>query len=155
MVEQGLDQDPKALIPIAEVLDTIQRALVLLGSANNTISETHSSFRKYAKGDFSKTGGDIFGEAFKEVLVQKVETGSALSKAASIANKSRRFFRDLNAAERPNPAVFFFRGLGQSIRGLAWQDQLSVQNLMEREAHPRSKFCKESKCIQQTGPQSE
>ena len=96
-MEQGLDQDPKALIPIAEVLDTIQRALVLLGSANNTISETrreialgaaHSSFRKYAKGDFSETGGDLFGEAVKEVLVQKVETDSALAKAVSIANKS-------------------------------------------------------------------
>ena len=96
VVEQGLDQDPKVLIPISEVLDTIQRALVLLGSANNTISETrheialgaaHSSFRKYAKGDFSKMGGDLFGEAFKEVLVQKVETDCALSKAVSIANK--------------------------------------------------------------------
>ena len=41
VVEQGLDQDPKALIPIADVLNTIQRALVLLGSANNTISETY------------------------------------------------------------------------------------------------------------------
>ena len=97
VVEQGLDQDPKALIPIADVLDTIQRALVLLGSANNTISETrheialgaaHSSFRKYAKGDFSETGTDLFGEVFKEVLVQKVETDLALSKAVSIANKS-------------------------------------------------------------------
>ena len=96
-MEQGLDQDPKALIPIADVLDTIQRALLLLGSANNTISETrreialgdaHSSFRKYAKGDFNETGTDLFGEAFKEVLVQKVETDSALSKAVSIANKS-------------------------------------------------------------------
>ena len=80
VVEQGLDQDPKALIQIADVLDTIQRALVLLGSANNTVSETrretalgaaHSSFRKYAKGDFSKTGTDLLGEPFKEVLVQK------------------------------------------------------------------------------------
>ena len=79
-MEQGLDQDPKALIQIADVLDTIQRALVLLGSANNTVSETrretalgaaHSSFRKYAKGDFSKTGTDLLGEPFKEVLVQK------------------------------------------------------------------------------------
>ena len=94
VVEQGLDQ---ALIPIADVLDTIQRALVLLGSANNTISETrheialgaaHSSFRKYAKGDFSETGTDLFGEVFKEVLVQKVETDSALSKAVSIGKKS-------------------------------------------------------------------
>ena len=97
VVEQGLDQDPKALIPIADVLDTIQRALVLLGSANNTISETrheialgaaHSLFRKYAKGDFSETGTDLFGKAFKEVLVQKVDTDSALSKVVSIANKS-------------------------------------------------------------------
>ena len=128
VVEQGLDQDPKALIPIAEVLDMIQRALVLLGSANNTISETrreialgaaHSSFRKYAKGDFSEMGGDLFGVAFNELLVQKVETDSALAKAVSIANKSsgpKVFHRDLNAAERPNPAGFF-QGAGSVDTG--------------------------------------
>ena len=66
------------------MLDTIQRALVLLDSANNTISETrreialgatHSSFKKYAKGDFSETEADHFGEAFKEVLVQRQTSG--------------------------------------------------------------------------------
>ena len=113
VVEQGLDQDPKALIPIAEVLDTIQRALVLLGSANNTISETrceialgaaHSSFRKYAKGDF--------GEAFKEVLVQKVETDSALSKAVSIVNKSAgpKVCQRPQHSRTSEPSRFFSRG---------------------------------------------
>ena len=120
------------LIPIADVLDTIQRALVLLGSANNTTSETrreialgaaHSLFRKYAKGDFSETGTDLFHEPFKEVLVQKVKTDSALSKAVSIANKSAgpKVIRNLIQPD-------FSREPGQSIQGLARQDLYSVRN---------------------------
>ena len=127
-LDQGLDQDPKALIPIAEVLDTIQRALVLLGSANNTISETrreialgaaHSSFRKYAKGDFSETGGNLFGEAFKEVLVQKVETDSALAKAVSIANKSSgpKVFQRPQRSRAAESSRFFFQGAGSVDTG--------------------------------------
>ena len=54
----------------------IKRALVLL------------VIQEVCEGDFSETGADLFGEAFREVLVQKVETDSALSKAVSIANKS-------------------------------------------------------------------
>ena len=101
-------------------------------------------------------GGDLFGEAFKEVLVQKVETDSALAKAVSTANKSSgpKVFQRPQCSRAAESGGFFFRGPGQSIRGLARQDQLSVQKLIEREAHPRSNFCKESKCVQQTGPQS-
>ena len=41
------------------------------------------------------------------VLVQKVETDSALSKVV-IRVQGQKFFRDLNTAEWPNPACFFF-----------------------------------------------
>ena len=138
-----------------------KRSLIFLGSANNTISETRSEIalgaahfiREVCKRVFSKTGADLFGEAFKEVLVQKVETDSALSKAVSIV-QGQRFFRDINTAERLNPAIFnfFFQGAGSVDTGTGRQDQFSVQNLMERGAHPRLKFCKESECSADWAP---
>ena len=86
-IEQDLVDDRAALIPFPNVLDIIQKSIVLIGNANNLVSETrrevaldaiHSSLKKYAKGDFKDAGGDLFGEKFKEELVKE---DSALSKA--------------------------------------------------------------------------
>lgn len=77
-------------------MDTIQRSLVLLGNANNLISETrrevaleviHPSLKKY---DFSKSEENLFGEAFKETLVKKVEADSVLAKAVNIVTRSSK-----------------------------------------------------------------
>lgn len=66
LLEQDLIGDPQAAIPVDDVLDFIQRALVLLGNANNQISEArrenalesvHQSLRKYAKGEFKDAEG--------------------------------------------------------------------------------------------------
>ena len=40
LIQQGLVQDPDAAIHVSDVLDIVQRSLVLLGNANNLISET-------------------------------------------------------------------------------------------------------------------
>ena len=39
LVEQCLDGDPQAVVPVGEILDVIQRSLVLLGNANSLMSE--------------------------------------------------------------------------------------------------------------------
>ena len=97
LVDQGLTQDPKAAILVSDVLDIIQRSLVLLGNANNLILETrretalesiHPSLKKYGKGDFSNSRCDLFGQEFKDGLVKKVEADAALSKAVSIVTRS-------------------------------------------------------------------
>ena len=94
---QGLTQDRKAAILVSDVLDIIQRSLVLLGNANNLISETrretalesiHLSLKKYGKGDFSNSRCDLFGQEFKDGLVKKVEADAALSKAVNIVARS-------------------------------------------------------------------
>ena len=88
LIEQGLVQDSQAAIHVANVLEIIQRSLVLLGNANSLISETrrenalesiHPSLKKYGKGEFTKAKADLFGEEFKDTLVKKVEADSALS----------------------------------------------------------------------------
>ena len=97
LIEQGLSNDAEAAIHVSDILDTIQRSLVLLGNANSLISETrreialesiHPSLKKYGKGAFAKAKADLFGEEFKDTLVKKVEADSALSKAVSIVSKT-------------------------------------------------------------------
>ena len=97
LIEQGLSNDPEAAIHVSDILDTIQRSLVLIGNANSLISETrreialesiHPSLKKYGKGAFAKAKADLFGEEFKDTLVKKVEADSALSKAVSIVSKT-------------------------------------------------------------------
>lgn len=97
LLGQDLVGDPQAVIPVADILEFIQRTLVLLGNANNQISEArrenalecvHPSLRKYGKCEFKDAEGDLFGDSFKEVLVKKVEADSALSKAVHIVTRS-------------------------------------------------------------------
>ena len=99
LIDKGLTQNPEGVVSVAVVMETIQRSLVLLGNANNLISETrrevaleaiHPSLKKYGKGDFSQAEDNLFGEAFKETLVKKVEADSVLAKAVNIVNRSSK-----------------------------------------------------------------
>ena len=91
LIEQGIADDPEALFPALvtapELLDVIQRSIVLIGNANNLVSETrreialeatHSSLKKYAKGDFKDAGSDLFTEKIKDESVKKVVADSAV-----------------------------------------------------------------------------
>ena len=74
MIDQGLTHED-AIIRVADIIETIQRTLVLLGNANNFISETRQEWalEAYPKGDFTEAEEHLFGETFKETLVKKVE----------------------------------------------------------------------------------
>ena len=61
LIAQSLD-DQQVVIPVTEVLDVVQRTLVLLGNANNLLSKrqreialdaVHPSLKKYTKGNFT------------------------------------------------------------------------------------------------------
>ena len=115
LIEQGLVEDPEGLIPIPDVLDIIQRSIVLIGSANNLVSETrrevaldaiHSSLKKYAKGDFKDAGSDLFGEKFKDELVKKVEADSALSKAVWIVSRTSNVYQSSQSQTRGRNSLF-------------------------------------------------
>ena len=115
LIEQGLVDDPEALIPVPDVLDIIQRSIVLIGNANSLVSETrrevaldaiHSSLKKYAKGDFKDAGSDLFGEKFKDELVKKVEADSALSKAVRIVSHTSKVYQSLQSQTRGKNPLF-------------------------------------------------
>ena len=96
LIDQGLTHQEDATIRISDVIDTIQRTLVLLGNANNFISETRREWAleaihptlKYGKGNFTEAEEHLFGETFKETLVKKVEADSVLLKAVNIVTRS-------------------------------------------------------------------
>jgi hypothetical protein len=99
LIDQGLSHREDATVGVSDVIDTIQRTLVLLGNANNFISETrrewaleaiHPTLKKYARGNFTEAEEHLFGETFKETLVKKVEADSVLSKAVNIVTRSSR-----------------------------------------------------------------
>ena len=86
---------PEAAIHVSDVLETVQRSLLLLGNAKSLISKTrretalesiHSSLKKYGKGEYTKAKADPFREELKDTLVKKVKADSALSKAVSIVS---------------------------------------------------------------------
>ena len=121
LIDQGLDGDQQAVIPVSEMLDVIQRSLVLLGNANSLLSErrreialdaVHPSLRKYAKGDFTEAGVDLFGGRFKEELVQKVEADGALSKAVRIVSRGTKVYQSPHTHHKGKNPLFQSRTSG-------------------------------------------
>jgi hypothetical protein len=115
LIAQSLDGDQQAVIPVTEVLDVVQRTLVLLGNANSLLSErrreialdaVHSSLKKYAKGNFTDAGNDLFGKKFKEELVQKVEADGALSKAVRIVSRSTKLYQNPQTQHKGKSPLF-------------------------------------------------
>jgi hypothetical protein len=115
LIAQSLDGDQQAVILVTEVLEVVQRILVLLVNANNLLSErwreialdaVHSSLKKYAKGNFTDAGNDLFGKKFKEELVQKVEADGALSKAVRIVSRSTKLYQNPQTQHKGKSPLF-------------------------------------------------
>ena len=79
--EQGLDSEDGP-IPASAVLDLIQRTLVLIGNANQLLSEKRRlglfksidpNLTKYAKGEFPEAGKELFGSEFAKEIVGHVK----------------------------------------------------------------------------------
>jgi hypothetical protein len=96
--EQRLDSEDGP-IPASAVLDMIQCTLVLLGNANQLLSEKRRlgllksidpNLTKYAKGEFPEAGKELFGSKFAKEIVGHVEVDTAICKASAIVNKGFR-----------------------------------------------------------------
>jgi len=115
LLDQGLGKESD-LVQAPVVLDMIQRTLVLLGSANNLLSERRRAnilqtvdpkLAKYAKGEFPKAGKYLFGQSFVKEVVSQVEADTAICKASALANKAQR---EVQKGKAPSPPKTFFRG---------------------------------------------
>ena len=96
VVRQQLVEDEGAVINVHDVLEVVQRTLVLLGNANELISQTRRcailkcvdhNLEKYGK-DPPKNNGDLlFGKEFCAQLKSQVESDKALSQVVTLANR--------------------------------------------------------------------
>ena len=118
MIDNGLLGDPEATINVHDVLNIIQRSLVLLGNANEMISQLRrsrllqlvdKSLQKYAQEPRPDSGECLFGVDFTKHLKGQVETDTSL---AQVVSMSHRFHPYKNGRQ---PAITgtkqqFFRG---------------------------------------------
>ena len=92
LIEQNLLDDPDATISVHDVLEIIQRSLVLLGNANGLLSQMRrtnileladKSLGKYCQDSPSQAGEFLFGPEFTNHLQDKVESDASLAKVVS------------------------------------------------------------------------
>ena len=98
LIENGLLEDPDASINVLDVMDIMQRTLVLLGNANELLSQArrtnllqiaNSSLAKYGQEPQPQAGEFLFGPGFTTKLKSQVETDTALSKIISLLPSQR------------------------------------------------------------------
>ena len=168
LIDKGLMQNPEGTILVAIVMDTIQRSLLLLGNANNLISETrrklvleaiHPSLKRYGKGDFSKAEENLFGEEFKETLVKKVEADSVLAKAVNIVTRSSKAHDNhCQRSQSKYGRKDRFLGAGAVGTGLCparHTTRMLTETIKERKQTPCKSSLRKGGVFTRLGPQSQ
>ena len=96
LIEQDLLEDPDATISVHNVLEIIQRSLVLLRNANEMLSQMRrtnlleladKSLGKYAQDSPSQAGEFLFGPEFAKHLQDKVEADVSLAKVVATSQR--------------------------------------------------------------------
>lgn len=101
LIENGMLEDPNASVNVLDVLDIMQRTIVLLGNANELLSQVRrsnllqiadSALAKYGQDPQPEAGEFLFGPGFAAKLKDQVETDSSLTKIVrSLPSRSHRF----------------------------------------------------------------
>ena len=123
LVEQDMGQGSGTLIPVDDVIDTIQRALSLLGNSVNYISQARRDLiisqleykkkglgkvmRKVCQSDLGNTGKELFGEKFRKTLKSKADSVVAFGK---IADRVEQNTRNKNQSFRGGPSTSRYAG---------------------------------------------
>lgn len=123
LVEQDMGQGSGTLIPVDDVIDTIQRSLSLLGNSVNYISQARRELiisqleykkkglgkvmRKVCQSDLENTGKELFGEKFRKTLKSKADSMVAFGK---IADRVEQNTRSKNQSFRGGPSTSRYAG---------------------------------------------
>ena len=128
MLEQGMDRSSGAVIPVDGVIDTIQRALSLLGNSVNYISQARRDLiisqlefkkkdlgkvmRKACQADLGNTEKELFGEKFRKILKSKADSMVAFGKIADRVEQNTREHntRGKNQFFRGGPSISRYAG---------------------------------------------
>ena len=123
LVEQDMGKGSGTLIPVDDVIDTIQRSLSLLGNSVNYISQARRDLiisqleykkkglgkvmRKVCQSDLGNTDKELFGEKFRKTLKSKADSMVAFGK---IADRVEQNTRNKNQSFRGGPSASRYAG---------------------------------------------
>ena len=98
LLDQEMDRNSGTLVPVDDIIDTIQRTLSLLGNSVHYISQARRDLvisqleykkkglgkvmRKVCQSDLGNTGTELFGEKFRKSLKSKADSMVAFGKIA-------------------------------------------------------------------------
>ena len=119
LIEQDMLKDPDVTISVADVLDVIQRSLVLLGNSNELLSQMRrtnilqladKSLGKYGQDSPSQAGEFLFGPGFTKHLQNKVESDASLAQLVSTSRRYHPYSSTSRTSAIGHPKQFFRRG---------------------------------------------
>ena len=119
LIKQDLLEDPDGTISIHDVLEIIQRSLVLLGNANvmllqmrrtNLLELADKSLGKYAQDSPSQAGEFLFGPEFAKHLQDKVEADVSLAKVVATSQRYHPYRNKSRTTTIGCSKQQFFRG---------------------------------------------
>ena len=88
LIDNDLLSNPEATVNVHDVLNIVQRSLVLLGNANELVSQLRrskilqlidKSLEKYGREPRCDSGEFLFGSEFTSYLKNQVETDTSLA----------------------------------------------------------------------------
>ena len=118
LIEQKLLDDPDATISVRDVLDIIQRSLVLMGNTNELLSQMRrmdilqladKSLGKYGQDSPSQAGEFLFGPGFTKHLQDKVDSDASLAKVVSTSQRYHPYGNTSCATTIGRSKQFFFK----------------------------------------------
>ena len=124
LIENNLLDDEAAVINVQDVMEIIQRSLVLLGNANELLSQIRrtnilqladQSLKKYGQESPDQPGEFLFGPGFAKHLKEQVESGTSLAQVVSASRRYHPYNARTPTITRPRPQ--FFRGGPTGNRG--------------------------------------
>ena len=95
LLDNNLLDEEEATINVHDVLEVVQRTLMLLGNANELVSQTRRciilkcvdhNLEKYGKDPPTNNGDFLFGKEFCTQLKGKVESDKALTQVVNLSN---------------------------------------------------------------------
>ena len=119
LIEQKLLDDHDTTISVHDVLGIIQHSLVLLGNANELLSQTRrvnilqvaeKSLGRYDQDSPSHAGEFLFGPDFTKHLQDKVDSNASLAKVVSASQRYHPYSNTSRANTIGRSKQFFQRG---------------------------------------------
>ena len=130
LIDNNLLSDADATVNVHDVLNIIQRTIVLLGNANEMLSQLRrskilaavdTSLDKYEQKSQPESGEFLFGSEFTKYLRGEVETDSSLAEVVSLSRRHHPYNNALQSTIGRTKNQFFSRGSCQEVGSSAGQ----------------------------------